>query len=334
MSLDAVKILGINITTNSKSEILEELQKFLLQKSKSRVRHPDFHQQLVTIVTPNPEQIVYALKDPYFSDILNRADISLPDGIGVVFASRILSNSRSRSRALRLTKPIPGIEFMEILVSLAAKRRVPIALIGGRDGLAVKTLDCLSKQYPGLRNVWAEDGPEVEIENHACLAGGRELRIMNYDENLENRNGKNSASIPVTTIRKERYFERLVEQIREKKTQIIFVGLGAPKQEYFIEALQKALRDTRYVTRNTQDGKIHNDQTCHMSHVTCRPIVLMSVGGSFDEIAGVVRRAPSWVRDMNLKWLWRLILQPWRIFRQLALVQFVVLVLKKRYKKI
>jgi N-acetylglucosaminyldiphosphoundecaprenol N-acetyl-beta-D-mannosaminyltransferase len=305
MSLDAVKILGINITTNSKSEILEDLQKFIAHGSWFGDKREKKTKKVLTVVTPNPEQIVYARKDSHFQDILNQADVAIPDGIGLVRASQILSGSQATSHMTRITKPIPGIEFMEALVLWASKQRVPIALIGGRDGLAVKTLDCLSKRYPGLRNSWAEDVPEIEIENRACLAGGRELRIMNYGENIETKNaGKNYVSIPVATIRKERYFDGICERIIEKKIQIVFVGLGAPKQEYFIEELSERLLTTLYRL----------------------PVVMMSVGGSFDEIAGAVPRAPAWVSKIGLKWLWRLILQPWRIGRQFALFKFIVLV--------
>jgi len=41
----------------------------------------------------------------------------------------------------------------------------------------------------------------------------------------------------------------------------------------------------------------------------------MGVGGTFDFIAGDVKRAPLWVRSMGLEWAWRLVLQPWRIRR-------------------
>ena len=330
MSLAAVKILGINITTNSKSEILEDLQKFIVHGSWFVDKKKKKTKKILIIVTPNPEQIVYARKDSHFQDILNQADVAIPDGIGLVWASRILSLSHITSHVSCITKSIPGIEFMETLVLWAAKRRVPIALIGGRGGLAVRTLDCLSKQHPGLRNSWAEDGPEIEITDPASRQGGHEFRIMNYDENLENRNGKNSASIPVATIRKERYFERLTEKIREHKTQIIFVGLGAPKQEYFIEKLVLSLRD-----RSNGEAISQMKKDCRVARRLAPrndiPIVLMSVGGSFDEIAGTVHRAPQWVSTIGLKWLWRLILQPWRIGRQFALVKFIVFVARERY---
>ena len=65
---------------------------------------------------------------------------------------------------------------------------------------------------------------------------------------------------------------------------------------------------------------------------TVNPIVFMSVGGSFDEIAGRVARPPQWVSRAGFKWLWRLVLEPWRIKRQLALLTFIWLVLRERYR--
>ena len=56
---------------------------------------------------------------------------------------------------------------------------------------------------------------------------------------------------------------------------------------------------------------------------------MMGVGGSLDFIVGVQKRAPDWVRRVNLEWLYRLITQPWRWRRQLALPRFVWAVLRR-----
>jgi N-acetylglucosaminyldiphosphoundecaprenol N-acetyl-beta-D-mannosaminyltransferase len=55
--------------------------------------------------------------------------------------------------------------------------------------------------------------------------------------------------------------------------------------------------------------------------------VLVGVGGTFDFVAGVTQRAPAWMRRAGLEWLHRLLCQPWRWRRQLALLRFVWLVL-------
>lgn len=58
-------------------------------------------------------------------------------------------------------------------------------------------------------------------------------------------------------------------------------------------------------------------------------MITIGVGGSFDFIAGTTKRAPLFVQKIGLEWLWRLILQPWRIKRILALPKFAILSLFK-----
>jgi N-acetylglucosaminyldiphosphoundecaprenol N-acetyl-beta-D-mannosaminyltransferase len=58
--------------------------------------------------------------------------------------------------------------------------------------------------------------------------------------------------------------------------------------------------------------------------------VIVGVGGTFDFVAGVTKRAPSWMRRLGLEWLHRLVLEPWRWRRQLALPRFVIMVIGQR----
>lgn len=86
---------------------------------------------------------------------------------------------------------------------------------------------------------------------------------------------------------------------------ILFVAFGSPKQEKWI-----------YDNLNKIDVR-----------------VAIGVGGAFDFISGNVRRAPVWLRKIGLEWLFRLIIQPWRWKRQLALIKFIVEVFKERIFK-
>ncbi len=254
MSLSKQKILGIGVTVNSKKEILEYIEKYLGKSAKKPL----------VIVTPNPEQIVAAQSDNHFRKLLNQADVAIPDGIGL---ARVLG-----------CRKIAGIDFMKDLVGLAAKQGFPIALIGGRDGVAVKALECLSRQSAGLHG-WVEEPGEVSLSHVSDL----------------------------------RYLRHLEEKIQKTGVRIVFVGLGAPKQEYFIERL--ASQD---LLLRTQEQVL--------------PLVLMSVGGSFDIFAGKIPRAPSLVRAVGLEWLWRLVLEPWRWRRQLSLLKFIWLICKSHLK--
>src|SRR5579884_3272517 len=84
---------------------------------------------------------------------------------------------------------------------------------------------------------------------------------------------------------------------------ILFVAFGFPKQEEFISKNLDKLPVT----------------------------AMVGVGGAFDYISGKVSRAPLIVRFIGFEWLYRLIRQPWRFKRQLALVEFMWMVMKTRF---
>lgn len=89
----------------------------------------------------------------------------------------------------------------------------------------------------------------------------------------------------------------LVKGIKSAKLDLLFVALGFPKQELFMQRHVKS----------------------HLAKV------LLGEGGTFDfdEMGGPLKRAPGWMRRSGLEWLWRLILQPLRLKRQLAIPRFM-----------
>lgn len=93
--------------------------------------------------------------------------------------------------------------------------------------------------------------------------------------------------------------ERIALSVRETGANILFVGLGSPRQEFWIAKHAR----------------------------TAGVGVAIGVGGSFDVISGTVQRAPAGWRKMNLEWLYRLVREPNRWRRQLALPYFIWLVL-------
>lgn len=295
MRLNSTKILNISITTSSRQIILEEIQKYLTRvpNPKSQITKKDA--KPLVIVTPNPEQIVLASKNQQFAGLLNQADISLPDGIGVVWANRILDKSSNNSDYRETLRQIQGVGFMEDLVALAAKEGVTTALIGGRGGLAVKALECLRQKHSGLKG-WGEDGPELEVKSDLLHRSAGRASVTSC------------LSLIASPGREEEYIEQLATRIKETNVKFVFVGLGAPKQEFLIEGLASSLSLSAY------------------------QCVFMAVGGSFDEVAGRVQRSPDVVNALGVKWLWRLVHEPWRWRRQLALITFVLLVLREKMK--
>lgn len=95
----------------------------------------------------------------------------------------------------------------------------------------------------------------------------------------------------------------IIDEIKSKSPELLFVAMGAPKQEYWINRMKDELGVP----------------------------VCMGVGGSFDVVAGIKKRAPNFIIKLNLEWFYRLITEPVRFKRQLALPKFVLLILKQKY---
>ncbi len=95
----------------------------------------------------------------------------------------------------------------------------------------------------------------------------------------------------------------IIARIAAVRPDILFVAYGAPKQDLWIARHSAALGVP----------------------------VMMGVGGSLDFVVGAQKRAPKWLQQLNLEWLYRLIVQPWRWRRQMALPRFVLAVIKEKY---
>jgi N-acetylglucosaminyldiphosphoundecaprenol N-acetyl-beta-D-mannosaminyltransferase len=92
--------------------------------------------------------------------------------------------------------------------------------------------------------------------------------------------------------------------LKVNQPRLILVGLGVPRQELWIA------------------------QNRHL----CPQSIWIGVGGSFDIWAGVKSRAPAWLRDNNLEWLYRLCQEPWRWRRMMALPHFALKAIGQRLK--
>lgn len=90
----------------------------------------------------------------------------------------------------------------------------------------------------------------------------------------------------------------LIAEINRSRVDILFIGLGSPKQEYWMEQ--------------------------HLPELDIG--ICQGVGGTFDVLAGKVRRAPATFRRLNLEWFYRLVTNPRRLTRQTALPHFAALV--------
>ena len=197
------------------------------------------------IVTPNPEFILSAKKNADFCRVLNNATLALPDGIGVVYASRILGQP--------LKGRVPGIEFAQELMRYLSRTGKTLFLLGAKPGVAEQAAENLRKAYPGLLICGTHDG----------------------------------------------YFQEdkpVIEAIHKTKADVIFVCLGAPKQELWM-------------------AKCGPDTGAKLA---------IGLGGCLDVFAGNVQRAPEAFQKAGLEWLYRLLKEPSRIGRMAKLPLILV----------
>ncbi|NQV00865.1 MAG: WecB/TagA/CpsF family glycosyltransferase [Parcubacteria group bacterium] len=237
-----MKILGVKIDNLTMNEVLWKIKGFL----------EDGKQHY--IVTPNPEFLVKAQEDKEFKKILNKADLAVPDGIGLVFASWFLGEP--------IKERITGVDLMEEICKKAAQEKWQVFLLGAEEGVAKKAAENLRRKYEGLQVV--------------------DIRTV----------------LEMTSFCIRTSFQGL---------SLLFVALGMPKQEKWI---------------------VHNLKK--MPSVK----LAIGIGGAFDFIAGRIKRAPKFIRSIGMEWLWRLILQPWRIRRIFkAVIKFPLSVLFYKFHK-
>jgi len=212
--------------------------------------------RLHMVATPNAEIVMMAQKDPEYKEILNKTDLNVPDGSGVIFASKIYKEE--------LPERVAGFDLMMELIKVASAKKYKIYLLGAKSDVVKAAYLNLKRQYSEIDIVGFHDG------------------YFSKDDEDE-----------------------IIYDINEKNTDLLFVALGAPKQEKWV-----------YENRNKLKAK-----------------VAIGVGGSFDVIAGKVTRAPEIYRKLGLEWFYRLLKEPWRYKRMMALPKFAVKVLFSKKPK-
>jgi N-acetylglucosaminyldiphosphoundecaprenol N-acetyl-beta-D-mannosaminyltransferase len=143
---------------------------------------------------------------------------------------------------------VPGVDLVEGLCAEATKYNSPVYFLGGKAGSIQRSAEELAKKYPGFR-----------------LAG---------------------FSCPPLNFETDPFqLQAVLEDIQRVDPAVIFVALGAPRQELFIHNHIRALGTP----------------------------VAVGVGGSFEIIGGVVQRAPALMQKLGLEWLFRWFQEPQRL---------------------
>jgi N-acetylglucosaminyldiphosphoundecaprenol N-acetyl-beta-D-mannosaminyltransferase len=202
------------------------------------------------VCTPNPEIVMEAVKDSKLMNILNAADLVVPDGIGVVWASKF--------NKVKIPERVAGYDLCQSLFKKMSEQGKTVYFFGGAPGVAAKAAEKMKRAYPGL-----------------VIEGTRNGYFSTSDE------------------------KEIIREIKKASPDLLLVGLGAPKQEKWI-----------YENLRFTGAK-----------------VAIGVGGSFDVMAGNVKRAPKIFQKLGLEWFYRLLCQPTRIKRMIKLPIFAVKVL-------
>lgn len=198
------------------------------------------------VVTLNAEMAMQAQQNAALANVIQQAELVIPDGAGVVFYFGI------RGRKVRRS---PGIELAESLLRLVAGvgDSLPVFFFGGSPGVTEAAAQKWQQQLPGL-----------------AIAGTQHGYVSPEEE------------------------AQLQQTLQRLQPPLIFVGLGVPRQEFWIA-------EHRHL---------------------CPEAVWIGVGGSFDIWAGKKDRAPVWLQRLQMEWAYRLYQEPWRWRRMLALPQF------------
>lgn len=101
------------------------------------------------VVTINPEMFETAKTDKVFSEILENAELVIPDGIGVKIGLKICGENVNR---------IAGVDFARRMIDIAAEKSLPVALIGAKAEIIAKAVENLCNEVPNLNIVYSHDG--------------------------------------------------------------------------------------------------------------------------------------------------------------------------------
>ena len=178
----------------------------------------------------------------------------------------------SRLLGVPLKSRITGADLFPAICRVASERGFKIFLLGGLPGVAEKAAQKLKTMYPSIKFVGIYSPP------------------FGFEKS-------------------DTESEKIRRMINDVAPDILFIGVGAPKQEMWIHK--------------------------HIEELNIK--VALCVGGAFDFVAGKVRRAPKILQKLALEWFWRLIHEPKRLWRRYILydTRFFSLFLKEfRNKKI
>lgn len=244
-----------------------------------------------SVVKPYVEFIDTARRQPRIRALLNQAELSLPEGVSLQWAAAYLYKGK------------PGIwRALGLAASIVFKSRAIKDPLPEKFGGTVFTWRLLEACAGAAKTVYLVGSPAAgPIARTAQTISAKlpGLKIAGYWPGCLA--GKTGPDL-IKALANGHVEAELVDDLKSKKPDIVLVGMGFPLQELLMAKIQPQLD--------------HG--------------VLIGEGGTFDYdvFGGNLAKAPSWLQSAGLEWLWRLLLQPSRIRRQLAVPRFMWAVYK------
>jgi N-acetylglucosaminyldiphosphoundecaprenol N-acetyl-beta-D-mannosaminyltransferase len=192
-----------------------------------------------TVVTANASHLCMMRHDPELALACRAAQLTLADGMSVVWALRASGQP--------VPERVAGVDLMARLLAAAGEHRLRIYFLGATREVVAALVEMSRDRYPGIEIAGFRDG-YFGLDDHPGI----------------------------------------VEEIRASRAHILFVGMPSPFKETWCERHRQRLEVP----------------------------VIMGVGGSFDVLAGFIRRAPRWAQAAGLEWLWRLLMEPRKLWKR------------------
>lgn len=232
-------ILGVGIDPIDSPTLVAHVEQWIAEKRAGQAA------RCRQVCTVNPEFVIDARRSPEFARVLDQADLCVADGIGILWAGRLLGAP--------FPQRVTGSDSIYTLCAAAAQSGQRVFFLGAGPGIAKKTAEILSSRYPGLKVAGVYGGSPHEDD-----------------------------------------WPTIARHLADAGPDLLFVAYGHPRQDYWI----------------------------HRHRHELPAGVAMGVGGAFDFVAGVTRRAPTGWQRLGLEWLYRLLREPWRWRRMCKLPVF------------
>lgn len=136
--MDKLSIMGVRINNKTMNEVMDIIKKKIADKKQ------------YIIYTPNTEFVMMCQKDDEFMDLINKSDINIPDGIGLIYASKIKKHP--------LKEKVAGFDLSVNLLKLADEQGLKLFVVGGKPGVAEAAMKNVHEKYPNINIVGIQHG--------------------------------------------------------------------------------------------------------------------------------------------------------------------------------